>query len=123
MRTTASIIFLTAAFLGLNNLSQIPWEIMQYLWYGYIPCLSGTIAFGVGSTAKQSGKGILIAAVLLVPALLLSAKYALPFASTFTAIPSLVPAALVPIPAEIAARRHQNKKQRSPHSAASHPNL
>lgn len=116
MKTIITLSAITAVFFILNNVPQIPWFIMQYIWYAYIPCLSGAIAFCAGLKKKQSGRGILIAAAFLSPLLFLSVRHALPFASTFTALPSIIPAALVPIPAEIIARCHKRKKQQKTHS-------
>lgn len=112
MKTILPLCTITAVFSILNNVQYIPWFVMQYIWYAYIPCLSGTIAFCAGLKKKQSGRGILIAAASLSPLLFLSIRYALPFTSTFTALPSIIPAVLVPIPAEIIARRLKRRKQR-----------
>lgn len=112
IKTVLSVTAITAVFVTLNQIPQIPPFVIELLWYAYIPCLSGAIAFCTGLGKKQSGKGILVAAAVLFPGLFLSVKYALPFSSVFTALPSVIPAALVPIPAEIIARCLKRGKQR-----------
>lgn len=95
----------TATFFALNNISQIPWEVMQYLWYAWLPCSAAAIAFCYGLWANRSGGSIFMVAFLIVPVILLSHKYQLPFSTAISFPPSIILALLFSLPLEIIGKK------------------
>lgn len=116
LQTATVFLIVTVGFIVLNNLFPIPWGIMQYLWYAWLPCCTGATAFLYGITAKRSGGSILLTAVLFTLILYFSMQYALPFASHLANIPIIVLSAVLTLPMEILGRnlkRKHKKKHRS----------
>ncbi|MBR5329727.1 MAG: hypothetical protein IKV45_05925 [Firmicutes bacterium] len=113
LQTITAFLLATTGFIILNNISQIPWEIMQYLWYAWLPCSAGAMAFCYGFSANRSGGSILVAAILLTPIILLSHKYQLPFATTITFPPTIIASALLTLPMEIIGKNLRKAHQKN----------
>ncbi|MBQ6810336.1 MAG: hypothetical protein IJO94_02895 [Firmicutes bacterium] len=89
-----SFVGVTAVFVILNNVPRIPPPITMILWHGYLPFLAFFWGYARGKAQKKSGTTVPLLALILAPILWFSVKYALPFASSFTHIPSLL--AMIP---------------------------
>lgn len=113
LQTITVFLFITVAFITLSNIFQIPWNIMQYLWYAWLPCCTATTSFFYGLTAKRSGGSILISTAFFVPILYFSTKYALPFSSLLANIPIIAISAVLTLPLEICGRNMKRKHRKS----------
>lgn len=113
LQTATVFLIVTAGFIALNNITQIPWDILQYLWYAWFPCCTGATAFLYGITAKRSGGSILLAATVFAPILYFSTKYALPFASHLANIPVIAASAVLTLPLEICGRNLKRKHKKN----------
>lgn len=104
---------ITALFVYLNNLSQIPWEIGRVLWYFFLPISVFIIALAYGFCRLRKGGGAILAALLLSPLPILSFCFDLPFSDVFSNVPMIFSAVFLGLFAEIYGRvlRHKQKRR------------
>lgn len=104
---------ITALFIYLNNLPQIPWEIDRILWYFFLPISVFTIALTYGFCRLRKGGGTILAALLLSPLPILSFCFYLPFSNVFSNVPVIFAAVFLGLFGEIYGRalRHRQKRR------------
>lgn len=113
LQTVTIFLFITAGFITLNHASQIPWDIMEYLWYAWLPCCAMASAFCYGITAKRSGGSIFLIAAIFAPILYFSSRFYLPFASHLANIPIIAVSVALTLPLEICGRNIKRKHKKS----------
>lgn len=102
---------ITAVFIGLNNIPEIPWEITGVLWYLFLPISAFSIGLIYGVCRLRRGGGMFFAALSLSPLPALSLCGPLPFTGVFTCLPVLFLAVILGLIGEIRGRTlHRRKK-------------
>ncbi|MGM9567918.1 MAG: hypothetical protein ACI3W6_07050 [Clostridia bacterium] len=105
---------IAALFIYINNIPQIPWEIIDVLWYFFLPVSAFSIGLIYGICRLRRGGGVFLAALFLSPLPVLSFRFPLPFSDVFTFLPVLFLAVILGLIGEIRGRTLPHRQKTVP---------
>lgn len=107
------------AFVVLNNVVLIPWQVTHLIWYGFPPLYALIVGGLYGAFYLRKGGAVFIAALLFAAAIIAVKRHGLPFADDLTEPPLLIVSAVFTLIGEIwgsATRTNHIKKRSAKHA-------